>query len=631
MWKKNIFYFLIIVNLATQAMENETTKKDKKTLLTRIARLLSFLHPTHSSRKEPATTTTTEQSISYPFDVEKTLFDHIDIFHLILSYFYTYITEQKETCAMFARFSVTSKSIYQYFTNNEACLFKKIIKEISAIHGTGDLFIAQSIYKPIAVKIDKLIKTATNEKKFFTQEDLQDVWCLNATFRNTSLKTILFITVSCLDVKKTKTLLQAGARADTLCNEQNALAYLTKGSIIRTHTCYFIYTPLRETNLILILSLLLQKGIDPDSRQNIHSCTLLHLAAQLDHKNIAYLMLLYGANPYATYYDTTAERIHTAFSVEYGDPKGWLKNMYLAIRFFCNDNILSLITSCICTLEEPLPILAQTIQNFSLVNTRLYHYYKDAAIRKNLVRNIAVRLAESDLRVAQQLNYKEIVQQIKTIFSLAERGKLTSGSLKDPWYVDATVPGTKESPTILITPICVTITMLQPKATQMLVKAKCNLGSDRYPNPLAILGGSAISYNVLPENAKKNNFTILKSLLKAKIDPDSRFAISCLTFLQYAARNSDKSMASLLLKSGANPYKLYFNGDHPCVHGSCLGKCNQSLCTYIRTSLQTLPITTCYKKKTNQDTPWKYNAFHLEEGEPKGWLKKMYKNLASDI
>lgn len=562
------------------------------------------------------------------YDIEKYFLSYTDILQLIIAHLYR-DRMLTEACNDIVNFSLISSSIRQYFVKENYTVFKNTIKILAKQHNATDLYIAQFINKKIASKIEKLISISENNNKYFTKDDLSDPWFLNATFGRSSLKTILFITCTCFNVEKTKALIDAGIDCRAVYARHNALTYLTKKPSLRIRYSTLLYSDTEKENFFSILRLLFNAGINPDSRPSNSAATLLHRAAQFDKKELAYLLLSYGANPHLIYYDALNDQKHTAFTSEVGTPKGWLRNMYTDILFYGSKDLLNLVTHYVCTMKSSLSTIARTIKNFSVVNRQLHGYFYNTEIRKSIVRNIALCRCVSDLEVANKLAYPEITYKINNLFWVALNSLLSTNDLADKWYLDATAKKNYTRDRPLQTLICATTLTLHKENTQMLIKAGCDLTSDRCPNPLAVLVGSKLTanYKTLHPEIRANHFALLQLFLDAKIDPDSRYNISSLTYLHRAVNNGDKKRARLLLQHGADPYRLYFDSEYRCIHYCSIKECDTTQCKKIKQLLKNLPITTCYHEKDNCKEPWKYNAFHLEHGEPKGWLKNMYEEV----
>lgn len=293
---------------------------------------------------------------------------------------------------------------------------------------------------------------------------------------------------------------------------------------------------------------------------------------------------------------------------------------------FFDYNILGCITQEILTLSTAnLKEYRTNIRELSRTNSILHNYYTSEKIGQNIIRTMAIHHNESDLYMAGLFGY----QQIRTkIFDLMykckdENTNFTQEDLQDAWYLNSTYSAiegpNKKLRTLLLTAI---IENMDAKKTRDLIAAGADCNNNRCINPIVFLTGQNIdinNYKLLSETAQKKYFAIISLLLEKKMDPDARHQATLPTLLHRAVCNGDQVFARLLLQHGANPYKLSIN----------LYNCPSKSFKFIQNHCRKYSIDSLYTKNNNEKKPWKLNAFLLETGEPKGWLKTMYDETKS--
>lgn len=288
-------------------------------------------------------------------------------------------------------------------------------------------------------------------------------------------------------------------------------------------------------------------------------------------------------------------------------------------------NILGYITHKIITLNShDLTECRTNIRQLSRTNSILYKYYTSEKIGQYIIKSMTLYNDHSERYLAEWFGYKKIKDKISDLIYKSEHlnENFTDNDLQDRWYLNITYRksiASNEKFTLLLTAIA----NMDAKKTSILLGAGADCNDNRCINPIIMLTGQSIifyNYKMLCEKTQKKYFAIINLLLEKKMNPDARYQPTDPTLLHRAACNGDKVFAHLLLKNGANPYKLYidFHYSYNCSLESLKAFENHS---------KKYSIDTLYTKTDNHTKPWKYNAFLLEASEPKGWLKIMYDEM----
>jgi len=249
----------------------------------------------------------------------------------------------QDTITNIKHFSWVNRQSYHYYHRD--VVVKEMIKKIAGTYGVSDLSIA-ILFRAhhIKAKLDDLMDKVQDKDDVFSREDLQDLWYLNASFNSVIqwtpvyLQTLLFVAVWNGDAIKVESLINAGADYKShklialLAHKEHGL-FLTQGGNFK------------------ILKLLLTCKEDPDDRYSRNNLTLLQLAALYNDKSLAHLLLSHGANPWKAHvsprftYEELCDNSNisllymhlatdaepwkdNAFTLERGEPKGWLMAMY---------------------------------------------------------------------------------------------------------------------------------------------------------------------------------------------------------------------------------------------------------------------------------------------------------------
>jgi len=207
-------------------------------------------------------------------------------------------------------FASVNKASYNYYTSET--VGKNIVRLMAIRHNLSDVQMANWFgYPKISEKILHLVSVTTNDKKHFTPNDLQDKWYLDATHcigqeGDKMQLTLLLTAIFTSSLEKTKSLIAAGIN----CNSNrsiNPIALMAGQSVE-----YDSYTTRQNAkeNYFSIIRLLLEKGVDPDSRTLITLPTLLHKAAYNGDEVFARFLLEKGANPYKLYLNFDTHNCH---------------------------------------------------------------------------------------------------------------------------------------------------------------------------------------------------------------------------------------------------------------------------------------------------------------------------------
>ncbi len=222
------------------------------------------------------------------------------------------------------------------------------------------------VFFTIRQKMDQLFDIVTDADRQFTPEDLQDSWYLNASYqvshgwlshkmakyksrdttrpKRTGMKfkqlvekysphTLLSLAFKTMDFEKIEQLLAVGSDCKNKINNNLLL------DIAKKRCWSFGKHGNRKVHYCIIALSLLAYGADPDCTQSFEKFSPLMIAARNNDQEYAWLLLQYFVNsdsvtrasikrmeyPFWYHEDDGVEK--TAFDVEQGEPKGWLKEM----------------------------------------------------------------------------------------------------------------------------------------------------------------------------------------------------------------------------------------------------------------------------------------------------------------
>lgn len=336
---------------SSDVSRDSTPKKFKKNRVFDVLRAIPFSWFPHKKKKDTSIATQVPQVI---FSIESLVKE-------IATHIYTGSSFQ-EKCKNIRKFSGINKTTY-FFCKKNGYTDKEIIQNLALASRRSDFEIAIfSGHKRMSQEIRDLFNKVQDPCRLFSVTDLQDRWLINATYpaKNEDIislehETLLTTVVKNFDIKKTETLLQAGAHYEVI----DPIALM-----VVPHINSFNYLSLdtrKQRDFFSIVGLLLAYGAHPDNRYRVIIPTLLHLAAFNDDKELALVLLeRYNADPYKLYIECNAfgsgdiaqlaqqlgenspeDRYFgddsqsdkdNAFTLEQGEPQGWLKMMYDEIQ-----------------------------------------------------------------------------------------------------------------------------------------------------------------------------------------------------------------------------------------------------------------------------------------------------------
>lgn len=304
-----------------------------------------------------------------------------------------------------------------------------------------------------------------------------------------------------------------------------------------------------------------------------------------------------------------------------------------------NHDILAFLTSHICKIENTkIKLICKSIIRFSWVNRTLYHYYSNDKTIQRMINLLAIHHNRSDYFIAIILN-QTIRQKMSDLISIIKVNRpSTKNDWSDPWYLNATFATQNDSIKGLVphqTLLLMATSDLNVEGVKTLLDAGAPCNHDRCPNPIAVLAIPSFEYESTQNQKNKND--ILKLLLEAKINPDSRYTITMPTCLHTAIKNKDMQQARLLLEYGANPYIFQFNNSYNTgfnYHTGEVIEWQHIPFQDFKKIAHELPLNAQYLEFDNSKEPWKQNAFHFvshysedEQKYTKDWLKIMYDEI----
>jgi len=352
--KAVLFIFFIatfpICTMNSDVSRDSTPKKSQKNRMLHALRVLPFSLFSHKKKKDRAIGTP-----QIVFSIESLAKE-------IAAHIYTGSCF-REKCKNIRKFSGINKTTYSFCEKN-GYTDKEIIQNLAIAYRQSDFEVAIfSGHKRMSQKIRDLFNKVQDPYRLFSVTDLQDRWLINATYpaKNEDIislanETLLTTAVKNFDIKKTETLLHAGAHYEVI----DPIALMVVPQINSFN--YLSLDKEKQCDFFSIVELLLAYGAHPDNRYKVIIPTLLHLAAFNNDKDLALVLLeRYNADPYnlyiecdtfgsgdiahladqlgkhspdEQYLETDNSRLDkdNAFTLEQGEPRGWLKIMYDEIQ-----------------------------------------------------------------------------------------------------------------------------------------------------------------------------------------------------------------------------------------------------------------------------------------------------------
>ena len=365
--------FIILLGIGTafplHTMEpSPTKKKKKKNFVVRTAQSIGNLFAPQTVTPEIVLP---EKIIVRPPEIVH--FNH-DCLSIITPYLCKNDQKLSATISAIKRFSRVNRDLYHYHQND--IIVKKISNILAVEYETSDLYMIEQLRAlHIEEKFHDLVCKAEIQA-LFTTDDLSDSWYLNALFARPGkdlhfrFHTFLLVAILHKEQQQIQNLLKAGANPHhRRC--QNPIALLAN-DVFQWFNVEWneISDDFKREKYYSITKMLLEKNIDPDSRNTIMCPTLLHQAAYNGDEDFAYLLLSHGANPYKLYVrplqfsnrktkyvtndisqlcletDNRRRWEHNAFTLARGEPQDWLKKMYDQIQKEKKHKNVALLTSC---------------------------------------------------------------------------------------------------------------------------------------------------------------------------------------------------------------------------------------------------------------------------------------------
>lgn len=230
----------------------------------------------------------------------------------------------------------TSKFLHHYYGQEKNQ--QDIIRSCSHYHGSNDKDVARNLKCcTVLAKIKRYTDIAHNKNQQFNENDLKEPWYLNMTtafwckfLRRSVQQSLLQIALNHSDTTKAIQIIDHAKQLDFYYSYNYGKNLLSDITRIRNQNQNFdinqdCITDDEYNDLLEIAKRLLQKNILPDGREKIEHFTPLMDAVKYNDKELARLLLEYGADPYAEYYDIFAKKRTNTFDLEEG--KSWLQKM----------------------------------------------------------------------------------------------------------------------------------------------------------------------------------------------------------------------------------------------------------------------------------------------------------------
>jgi ankyrin repeat protein len=264
----------------------------------------------------------------------------------------------------------------------------------------------------------------------------------------------------------------------------------------------------------------------------------------------------------------------------------------------------------------------KNMRKFSGINKTTYSFCEENEYTdRDIIRRLAFEHGRSDLEIAIFSGHKKMTQKIRDLFNAAKDPyRLFSVTdLQDTWLINATCPSKNEDIISSKQETLLTIAIKNFDIKKM--EALLHAGADyNVIDPIALMvvpQANSFNYLGLHTSKQRDFLFIVTLLLTSGMHPDNRYMVIIPTLLHLAAFNDDKKFARVLLEEyNANPYKLYIERS-PFDWGD-IAHLEQQLG-------ENSPDDVYFAIDNNQ--PDKYNAFTLEQGKPRGWLKIMYDEI----
>ena len=227
--------------------------------------------------------------------------------------------------------SDTNKFFHDYYAKEKVA--QDIIRLCSHHLGSTDKAVADWLRcRSVEKKIGYFTKVARDKTKKLTESDLKDTWYLNMRtnyqykiIKIISEMSLLSVAIEHDNIETANLIIDHVEKLNFHYDkDENILrSIIRKYHDIVEYGQYYKYHLLNP--LITITERLLEKGIDPNGREGDDAFTPLMMAAYNNTQEIACLLLEYGANPDAI--ELCNNKLYTAFELETGTPKGWLRTM----------------------------------------------------------------------------------------------------------------------------------------------------------------------------------------------------------------------------------------------------------------------------------------------------------------
>jgi Ankyrin repeat len=236
-----------------------------------------------------------------------------------------------DICNDIRALSDTNKLFHDYYAKEKVA--QNIIRLCSYHLGSNDKEVANELgCRSVAQKIGYFTKVARDKTKKLTESDLKDTWYLNMRtnyqykiIKIISEMSLLSVAIEHDNIETANLIIDHVEKLNFHYDkDENILrSIIRKYHDIVEYGQYYKYHLLNP--LITITERLLEKGIDPNGREGDDAFTPLMMAAYNNTQEIACLLLEYGANPDAI--ELCNNKLYTAFELETGTPKGWLRTM----------------------------------------------------------------------------------------------------------------------------------------------------------------------------------------------------------------------------------------------------------------------------------------------------------------
>ncbi len=256
-----------------------------------------------------------------------------------------------------------NKELKKYYAHESTR--KEIVRKISRNSNYSDFDVARKCdYEKITNKIKTLFSIAKDNQKEFHAGDFKDKWYLSVTKTGIIGKfrmrlTLLHMTTAACNVEKTKALMKAGCHCTF--KGSSPIAILAGPDPV-LHDYYKLVCE-EQAKHFSLYKLFVSKKVNPDDRCAITAFTYLHRVVNKGDKKRTRVLLEAGAHPYNLFFDdlhaqrcrVDTEKInklkrcsigtlyqnkdngrepwmHNAFTLERGEPKGWLQGMYVEVQ-----------------------------------------------------------------------------------------------------------------------------------------------------------------------------------------------------------------------------------------------------------------------------------------------------------